>query len=907
MDEITTKITPVQYPLLTTKFYVPQHQSNLIRRSHLMERLSEAIDRKLTLISAPAGFGKTTLLSEWVHQANAKVAWISLDKGDGDPVSFMNYFFAALKKIELNISETTFSWMQFAEQPPIESILMNLIKEISNTPQKIVLVLDDYHAIDTIKVHKIVESLLNQLPSQLHIIIATRVDPPFPLARLRANNQLNELRAVDLSFTLSETTAFFNEVMNLGLTSEEIALFEERNEGWIAGLQLAALSLQTQKDSQNFIRAFAGDDRHIADYLVEEVLKVQPSHIQNFLLQTSVLNRLSGPLCDFVTNNKGGREILNELERANLFIIPLDNKRCWYRYHHLFADLLKQRLRLTRNDLVNQLHLRASKWFEKNGMREEAIEHTLSAENFELASSLIGMLAEDVWNRGEYASLTRWFEHLPLEVIRKDPQLCIYHAWSLCASAQLSLGEESLRISKQLLDSTSDSDIESIIIDSNKIQKYSKDELYGKMAVVKAFIASFRGDIQTIVEYSDIALKHLPQKNSGWRGFIALCSGDAHRIKGGMIAAQHAYTEALTASQKGGNFYLFAVANCKLAILRRALGNHSDSIEICEQVLKLMDERGMSRSSMAGWFFSILGDILLELNRLDEALHYIKLGVELCERGKDIAVGLSYFGKMRMLLAKQSIDSLEGMLDKVDDLESKSEIPLWIINQLQAYKVRTWLMQGQLTLAKQWMDKRAQSDNKKYTFIYEGEQIIFARILFAQGKFEKSIEILQELIQDAEKNCRITRCVEMLTIQALAHQKLGNTHEAMNSLAKALYLAEPGGFVRIFLDEGTAIAELLKKIADGKIDFPKAYLNKLLSAFKLRKLINLDDGLVETLSERELEVLRLISAGLSNKKIMEKLFLSLSTVKTHIRNIYSKLGVHSRTQVLVKAKEMNLL
>lgn len=895
-----------QHPLLATKLYIPQPRPDQTKRKHLINRLNDGLNRKLTLISAPAGYGKTTLLSEWISKSEIPVAWLSLDKGDNDPKHFIHYLIAALKTIDVNIGKDTLSVLQSTQQPAIEPVMLHLIKEISSTPGKLALVLDDYHSIDTEEIHKNVELLLDYLPAHIHLMIATRVDPPLPLARLRISNQMTELRTSDLSFTLDETTLFYNK-MKLELSSRDISILESRTEGWIAGLQLAALSMKEIEDIPSFIKTFMGDDRHVVDYLVEEVLNRQSEQIQNFLLQTSILNRLSASLCDFVTGEVNSQKILDRLEKSNLFIVPLDNKRQWYRYHHLFTELLQQRFHQTHRNLVVEFHGRASKWYEENSLKDEAVNHALLAREFERAAHLIGESVKKAWDFDGDTRMLKWYKMLPDELIKKDPELCFYKAWMHFDASQFQATEENLQMVEHLIDLVTNN-VDKRTINTKELQTFEKDTLLGKVAVIRTFMASYEGRITDVFKYSTMVRKYLPDGNSSWRAAVIVDLGDAHDLKGETIAASQNYLEAAAIGEGTGNYFIYLAASLKIVNSKRLQGDALGAIKTCEQLLQAAQAKGLAQSPMLGWLYTTWGALLGDLNNQEEALQYIQKGLELSHQAFNTAMmGLSYTCLARVLLSRGEVAKAEDAIQKIERIVEKAIIPSFVDELLKTLKVHLWLKRKKLKRARQWMHDQELNDKVKYTLPQESEQILFSRIFFALGEEAKSLALLQKLIKTAEKDGRVIRLVEMLLIQAKIQKTAGEVSEAISSISKAISLAEPGGLITVFIDEGPLIAELLEKILDENTDIPRAYVKKLLSAFRLNKLIKTDDDLVELLSERELEILKLIAAGLSNKKITEGLFISLSTVKSHLRNIYSKLNVNSRTQATVKAKELDLL
>jgi LuxR family transcriptional regulator, maltose regulon positive regulatory protein len=601
-----------QYPLLDTKLYVPQPRSDVVQRKHLIDRLNDGFNHKLTLISAPAGFGKTTILSEWISQSEIPVAWISLDKGDNDSVQFINYLVAALKSIEKSIGKTVLSMLQSPQRPSIEPVILNLVKEISDIPSELAIVLDDYHSIDTEEIHKIIELLLDYLPAHVQLVIATRVDPPLSLARMRISNQLIEIRTSDLSFTLAETTLLYNK-MKLELSSPDISILESSTEGWIAGLQLAALSMKEIENIPSFIKTFTGNDRYVVDYLVEEVLNRQSEQIQNFLLQTSILNRLSASLCDFVTGEINSQKILDRLEKTNLFIVPLDNKRQWYRYHHLFTELLQQRFHQTHRNLVVEFHGRASRWYEENSLIDEAVNHALLARDFERAAHLIGESVKKAWDYDGDTRMLKWYKMLPDELIKKDPELSFYKAWMHFDASQFQATEENLQMVEHLINLVTDN-VDKKTINTEELQTFEKDTLLGKVAVIRTFMASYEGRLTDVFKYSTMVSKYLPDGNSSWRAAVIVDLGDAHDLKGETIAASQNYLEAAAIGEDMGNYFVYLAASLKMVNIKRLQGDVLGSIKTCEQLLQAAQAKGLAQSPMLGWLYTTWGVLLGDLN-----------------------------------------------------------------------------------------------------------------------------------------------------------------------------------------------------------------------------------------------------------------------------------------------------
>jgi LuxR family maltose regulon positive regulatory protein len=890
---------------LRTKLCVPPPRSTWVTRSRLDKLMDEGFARKLTLISAPAGFGKTTLLVDWVHQHKIPVAWFSVDKGDNDPLHFLTYVILGLQSLETDTGRAALTMLQSPQPPPIESILINLINDVARVPTDLALILDDYHFVDAKQIHDLIAFLLEHLPEQMHMIIATRSDPPLPLlARLRSQHQLIELRAADLSFTADETFILFNESLNLRLATEDIHVLERRTEGWIAGLQLAALSLQRRKDPSSFIKAFKGDHRYIADYLLEEVLNRQPEHLQNFLLQTSILGRLCGSLCDGVTQQENSQQILDGLEKANLFVIPLDDERCWYRYHHLFADLLGQRLRMQQGDLVPELHSRASQWFANNGFKNEAVDHAFVAQDYAQAVQLMEEIAEIDWDRARESRLLQWFKKLPDEHIEANPKLCIFHARELFKSGYPDEAEKKLHAAEHMLESASISDP-------------NKEELRGRIAVIRAYVSARTGDVSRIVHFSNQALKLLPQRDLIWRSVAATTLGFGYGWAGGgdCVKAQQAFSEAMKISQAAGNIYYHIFAgSCQGAVIMMR-GKLKEAKDICEQSLSLAKKNGIFQTGIVGGLYSTLGMIFCEWNDLDEGIRLINKGIELSEQGRDpVSLASCRISLLRASIYGMDLAGAADVMEKLNKSMDDFRLPPWITNPIAAFNAYSYLASGNLNAAVKWAKERGLSVEDKLDNLREVEYLALAHILIAQKRLEDADGLLERLIENAKAGDRVYIMIEMRLWRALVFQAKADTAAALAELKLALSLAEPGDLVMIFVTKGKPVAELLEEITevkkrdhdDAEAGFSLSYAKKLLSVFRASTPPKIE-GLMDSISARELEVLYLIAAGLTNREIAEKLFISLNTVKTHTKNINSKLNVNSRTRAIARAKELKLL
>jgi LuxR family maltose regulon positive regulatory protein len=910
-------------PILATKLYIPPPRPKAVLRPRLIERLDEGLHRKLILVCAPAGFGKTTLLGEWVAALPRPAAWLSLDEGDNDPARFLSYFVAALRTIAPSMGEGVLDALGSPQSPPTESILTALLNEMAALAEDSVFVLDDYHVIHATAVDDALTFLLEHLPPRVKLVIATREDPPLPIARMRARGQLSELRAADLRFILTEAAGFLEGAMGLKLSAEEMAALEERTEGWIAGLQLAALSMRGREDVGEFIRAFAGDNRYIVDYLTEEVLGSQSDRIRSFLLSTSILDRLSGPLCDAVTGQEGGNARLEALERGNFFVVPLDDKRRWYRYHHLFADVLYAYLMTEQPDRVPVLHRRASEWYEHNGSVADAIRHALAAEDFGRAADLVELAVPEMRRSRQEVTLLGWFEALPDELFRVRPVLSVHYAGTLLQSGRLEGVEDRLRDAERWLDTGADvgerpegSSAEMVVVDKEEFRR-----LPGSVTIYRAGIALVVGDVLGTVKYARRALDLAAEDDHFRRGSAAALLGLAYWTSGDLEAGHRSYADGMAHLLRIGHVSDAIGCAIALADMRIGQGRLRDAMGTYERGLRLATEQGEPFLRGAADMHVGMSEIHHERNELDAATKHLLRSEELGE-----FAGLPQ-NRYRWRVAMARICEAHGDLDDALDLLDEAE-RLYVgdffpnVRPVAARKARVWVAQGRLGEALVWARDLGLSAHDDLGYLREFEHISLARVLIAlykNDREERSIHeamgLLERLLQAAEEDGRIGNVIEILVLQALAHEAQCESLSAFVPLERVLTLAEPEGYVRTFVDEGPSMEQLLLEAAARGI-MPD-YTGKLLAAFEAEGRIDSDDSprptppasqpLAEPLSDRELEVLRLIAQGLSNREIGERLFLAIITVKGHNRNIFRKLQVRRRTEAVARARELGLL
>lgn len=913
--------------LLRTKFYIAPPRSERVSRPRLIKQLNGGLDCHLTLISAPAGFGKTTLLSEWAASYAGAVSWLSLDENDNDPARFLAYLVSALQTVEPSIGAGLLRMLKTSDLPQIGDILTALINQVHELPffeNPYTLVLDDYHCIHESRIHDLIVFIIDHLPQQLRIIISTRADPPLPFARLRGRGQLAELRQIDLCFTQEETILFLNQVMGLDLSTGDINALHQRTEGWVVGLHMAAISLRGIADTPGFIQDFTGSNRYILDYLVEEVLERQPEHVQTFLQETAILRRMCAGLCEAVLGwdadlpgedawqelsipSGGGQAVLEYLERANLFVVPLDDHREWYRYHHLFAELLRQRLGLTHPQEAARLHCRASEWYEGQGAFPEAIYHALAAGEYRHAAGLIEQDAEELLMRSEFATVEVWCQAIPEEIRRTRPTLrAIYAAVKLLRGHSLDEVERSLGepYSEEALDSCED-----------------------EIVLIHAILAFFRGDIRRSVQLCLRVLESLPEDRLFFRGLAARNLGTAYIMIGDVDAASKIFQEDLRISQRGDDLLGSVVGLQRLGALSAIRGKLRQADEHYRNAILLGIDAEQEYLPVAIKPLAGLADVLREWDNLDEAESYACASIRVSERWA-AAYGIGGYLTLARIRqgqgdARGARQAMEKAMQLARDYDA-TDIDDMLVAALQA---RLLIMLGDLEAAEHWAEARglsqllvagstvSQVENSLRPYhLRELEDLTLARLCLARRQTARALEILAMLSRGAERLGRNGIKIEISILQARAHQEQGDIDRAMTFLGEALSLAEPEDYARIFIDEGAPMAQLLYGAARRGLS--SRYVGQLLASFKMDhrdQTIHVGEGdrvfdrVVEPLSNREIEVLKLIAEGLTNQEIAQKLYLSTSTVKAHTYNLYSKLDVHSRTQAVAKARMLGVL
>jgi LuxR family maltose regulon positive regulatory protein len=883
-------------PIVVTKLKVPPVRGNRVKRHHLIARLKAGIDRKLTLVSSPAGFGKTTLLSEFAEECERPVAWFSIDTEDDDAIRFMSYLIASLESIQAGWGESLYPVLQSPKPENLETLTAIIINEISTDFPPFVLILDDYHLISSPDIHQALTHILEHQPVQMHMMIATRADPPLPLPRLRARDQLSEIRESDLRFNAQEAEVFFSQVMDLELEADQIIALERRTEGWAAGLQLAALSLQDQKDKGRFVEQFAGSNRYILDYLGHEVLDQLDAEMREFLLQTSILDRFSAPLCEAATLLPNSQEILEKLETDHLFILALDQERTWYRYHRLFKEYLLKTLNIEKPGLEKELHLRAGIWFHQEGMLDEAIGHALASGDQTLAISLIQEAALEKLKRSETGSLLRWIEALPEDSIAGDPGLCLTHAWALMLrGGPLEMVESRLEI----------------------IEKETEnDQLLGSAAVIRSLLASIDGRPHESLQFSSSALGLVPEDDLFTRSLLMDNLGMVHLMLGDFKAAVEHFALAVELSRQTGNLMIAVGGLCNMAGIWMLQGQLKRAWQANQQALDLATDARGRRLPVAGKALLGLGEIAREWNKLPEAVTYLEEGLQLFQTYGELGSILSYVSLARLSEIQGDCEAAQEILNRARDLASSFAASQMDDDLVDSYQVQLWLTMGEQKRAEHWVAEvqlpklvKTLPPSGRFDPVWEIRSQTLVRVYISQADYQAALGVIKPLVEAANENQRLRSLVKYLAIQAVLQYLLGDIESALRTLEQSLELGEEEDFQRTFLDEGEPMARLLYEAAERghHVEYTGRLLQEFGSEVPIVSQIIDQPGLVEPLSSREIEVLNLIAGGKSNQEIAAMLHISLSTVKGHTSNIFGKLIVRNRTEAVSRGREFGII
>ncbi len=894
--------------LFETKLHIPKAHGELLYRERLSERLQRGVENghRLTLLSAPAGFGKTTLLVQWLAQTERDIAWLSLGEEESDPVRFFHYLIAALRRLDEQLGETLLTSLESAQQPSIHSLLPPLLLELRSLSAPFFLVLDDYHLVESTEVDTFLHTLLQHQPPLMHLVLATREDPQLPLAKLRGKRLFTEVRAGDLRLTAEECADFLRESMSLTLSEDDLQLLTARTEGWVTGLQLAALSLQEHPDSSTFLQAFAGSHRYILDYLVEEVLQQQPSSVRTFLLQTSILERLHAPLCDAVTQSRESQVMLEALERGNLFVISLDHTRDWFRYHQLFAEALSTALKRSHPASVSALHARACEWFLQHDQIDDAIHHALVAKDDQKAADLL----EQVWPSMElqYQTATwfSWASQLPEEIVLQRPLLCDGYAWTMLYRGQLEASSRWLGRIEWLL---SQQEVFRALPEEQR-----SSFLPASLCIAQLYITLALGSLPEAMSYAEDALALLGDREHYRRTQIVAMSAIAYWANGRLVRADELLSSLFQYLYRHGPLVDVIELTPLLGDIRISRGQLYRAYRAYERAFQALQERGQPLMMGCEDLYRGRAELDCEWGLFEKAEDALHTAEELAEQLVRRPNWLH-----RLFLSRAQCEMAQGRLDDaLSSLEQAKEhfqqIPLPEVRQAETLVARVWLKQGKLSLAEEWVRKRGLVLDAPIHYLDEFDYMTFVRVGLArlQGRWDEALAsrlhtLCERMYYAATEGQRGRSLIEIRLLQSLLYNVQGDKTGALECLEEALALAASEGYVQLFLNEGASLRGLIQDVhVKGEL---RSYVERLRTTWAAGEEATTctQQSLIEPLTEREMEVLRMLETQRSGPEIARELYISLSTMRTHTRNIYSKLDVNNRRGAVQRALEIGLL
>jgi len=887
--------------MLLTKLHIPQPPEGLVHRRNLDNKLDEGLNRKLILVSASAGYGKTTAIVDWISRNKLPTAWYSLDENDNDFKVFLSYIIKGLQTIDQSIGKEILELSSSSFGLSVESGTELLVEDLLRVKKDVLLILDDFHYIADREINKFLSYFLEYLPKNIHLVLITRSDPILKLSKLRSSRQLVELRSADLRFSARDVTEFFKRSFEVSLTSTDANELHIKTEGWISGIQLAGISMQSHEHISSFIDNLKGSNRYIMDYLIDEALSTLDASLKDFLLKTSILNRMCAELCDHMLVSKNSNELIEKLEKGNLFIIPLDNERKWYRYHHLFSELLNKRVKNTFPGIIEELHNRAGDWLINNDLYDEAIRHLILARHYKKAAELISGEMLKIWDDGNHYRFSPWLTSLPENIVNKIPQLIIVKAELAMVSWKIERAQELLNNAENVLLSIEKQQNQPLITLSERVLK----NLKGRILINYSIIATFDNKTEDVLTYADRALELLAEDQVMLRNLAVINRGDAYFYDGKLSKAYEVQAEVVRSNQISNNPFLYLISGSYLATTLRHQGKLGEVTELCDKLFTYGIENGLQNATSIGWIQVQKGEVKAEFNDLDEAEKRAAQGVETAKKYKLVSGLLKcYLLLIRIYFSAKKFTEIDKVLEVIQSESSGHGNTRYNQNQIEAWKVRISISQQDTEEVNRWLNEYESQEDASFIYINESKHIAASRAYIASGKLKEAEDIIEHIEIEAKKYVRINTLIEIALLKTQLEHLRGETEKAKEYLWKAFSLAEPGGYIRTFVDEGPIIEEISKKLAkdsayhslpSGK-EVSDKYVKKIIQAFEMdrKKQVHADGDL----SKRELEILQLISQNLTNKEICGTLYISLPTVKSHISNILLKLEARNRNDAV---------